>query len=106
MFGWDNEFPGLAVDVAAFEVDVHDVTNEQFMDFVEAGGYRQPRWWTHEGFDWVRREHVEHPRFWVRTKGDWTWRGMFDDIDLPPAWPVYVSQAEALPTLGGRANGC
>jgi len=38
-FGWDNEFPGLVVDVAAFEIDVHDVTNELFMDFVEAGGY-------------------------------------------------------------------
>ena len=25
----------------------------------------------------------------------WQWRGMFDLIPLPPAWPVYVSQAEA-----------
>jgi len=25
----------------------------------------------------------------------WKWRGMFAEIDLPPAWPAYVSQAEA-----------
>ena len=48
-FGWDNEFPGLVVDVPAFEIDVHDVTNEQFMEFVDAGGYRQPEWWTPDG---------------------------------------------------------
>jgi gamma-glutamyl hercynylcysteine S-oxide synthase len=94
-FGWDNEFPRLIVDVPAFEVDAHDVTNEQFMDFVEAGGYRDARWWTPEGFDWVRREQVRHPRFWLRADGGWTWHGMFDDVELPPAWPVYVSHAEA-----------
>jgi gamma-glutamyl hercynylcysteine S-oxide synthase len=94
-FGWDNECPGLIVDVPAFEIDVHDVTNERFMDFVQAGGYRDARWWTPEAFDWIQRDGVEHPRFWVRADGQWKWRGMFDDVDLPPAWPVYVSQAEA-----------
>src|SRR3954469_9185448 len=27
-FGWDNEFPGLTVEVPGFAIDVHDVTNE------------------------------------------------------------------------------
>ena len=94
-FGWDNEFPGLIVDVPAFEIDVHDVTNEQFMDFVEAGGYSQPQWWSPAAFAWLRDEGIQYPRFWVRRNGTWTWRGMFGDIDLPRAWPVYVSQVEA-----------
>jgi len=94
-FGWDNEFTGEVVDVPAFEIDVHNVTNEQFMEFVDAGGYNQPDWWTPEAFDWIRHEGIEHPRFWVRSNGSWKWRGMFDEIDLPPAWPAYVSQAEA-----------
>ena len=94
-FGWDNEFTGEVVDVPAFEIDMHNVTNEQFMEFVEAGGYNQPDWWTPEGFDWIRHEGIDHPRFWARRNRSWKWRGMFDEIDLPPAWPVYVSQAEA-----------
>jgi ergothioneine biosynthesis protein EgtB len=94
-FGWDNEFPAAVVDVPAFEIDVHDVTNERFMDFVEAGGYRQAEWWTPEAFEWIRRDGVEHPRFWSRQNGSWKRRGMFREFDLPPAWPVYVSQAEA-----------
>ena len=94
-FGWDNEFPGLVVHVPAFEIDVHNVTNEQFMDFVDAGGYQQPKWWTPSAFDWVRHDGIEHPGFWTRHDGAWLWRDMFQAIDLPPAWPVYVSQAEA-----------
>ena len=95
-FGWDNEFPGLTVDVPAFKIDVHDVTNEQFMEFVDAGGYRQSEWWTPEAYAWGRDEGIEHPRFWTRRSGTWKWRGMFAEIDLPPAWPAYVSQAEAM----------
>jgi iron(II)-dependent oxidoreductase len=94
-FGWDNEFPAQVVDVPAFEIDIHNVTNERFLDFVEARGYSDARWWTPALFAWVQQERIEHPRFWTRRNGTWKWRGMFEEIDLPPAWPVYVSQAEA-----------
>jgi ergothioneine biosynthesis protein EgtB len=94
-FGWDNEFPSSIVDVPAFEIDVHNVTNEQFLDFVDAGAYRQPEWWTPAALDWIREDGIEHPRFWALHNGSWKWRGMFEEIDLPPAWPVYVSHAEA-----------
>jgi gamma-glutamyl hercynylcysteine S-oxide synthase len=94
-FGWDNEFSAVVVDVPAFSIDAHNVTNEQFMDFVDAGGYGQSEWWTTAAFAWIRQEAIEHPRFWTRRGREWMWCGMFDDIALPPAWPVYVSQAEA-----------
>jgi iron(II)-dependent oxidoreductase len=71
------------------------VTNEQFMDFVDAGGYRQPEWWTPAAWTWIRQDAIDHPRFWTRHGGSWVWCGMFHEIALPPAWPVYVSQAEA-----------
>src|SRR5215831_2221165 len=37
-FGWDNEFPRHEVEVPEFSVDVHSVTNRDFLEFVEAGG--------------------------------------------------------------------
>ena len=43
VFGWDNEFPALSVDVPAFSIERHDVTNERFLEFVDAGGYRDAR---------------------------------------------------------------
>jgi gamma-glutamyl hercynylcysteine S-oxide synthase len=94
-FGWDNEFDAHVIDVPAFAIDGHNVTNERFLDFVEAGGYRDPRWWSPAAFAWIRQERLEHPRFWTRRDGTWRWRGMFDEFDLPAAWPVYVSQEEA-----------
>ena len=94
-FGWDNEFPSKTVDVPEFEIDRHDVSNSRFMEFVEAGGYDDERWWRPEDWRWIRSDGIAHPLFWERRGADWFWRGMFELIPLPLAWPVYVSQAEA-----------
>ncbi len=79
----------------AFAIEQHNVTNARFLEFVEAGGYRDARWWRPQDWQWVQSEHVEHPLFWERVDGGWYWRGMFDLVPLPLSWPVYVSHAEA-----------
>ena len=94
-FGWDNEFPTLAADVPAFAIDRHNVTNGAFLEFVDAGGYADRRWWTAADWAWRGAAGVRHPAFWVRDGGAWRWRGMFETVPLPPAWPVWVTQAEA-----------
>jgi len=94
-FAWDNECPRYSEPVAAFAMERDNVTNAAFMNFIAAGGYQEPRWWRPVDWDWVQRENIRHPLFWERHAGDWTWRGMFEPIDLPSAWPVYVSHAEA-----------
>ncbi len=106
-FGWDNEFDEHRVDVPAFEIDAHSVTNADFLEFIRAGGYHSRELWSDEGWTWREKEQVEHPAFWAPVGttperalhrmrvDDWTWRGMFEFIPLPPSWPVYVSFAEA-----------
>ena len=95
-FAWDNERPAVTVDVPAFQIQRHDVTNDDFLAFVEAGGYADARWWHGDDFAWVQSTGLAHPTFWERgPDGAWLWRGMFDLVPLPPAWPVYVSHAEA-----------
>ena len=94
-FGWDNEFPGPVVDVDAFRIQRLNVTNGDFLAFVEAGGYRNPEWWSPQDWTWLQNESHTHPTFWERIDGRWYWRGMFEYVPLPLAWPVYVSQAEA-----------
>jgi iron(II)-dependent oxidoreductase len=94
-FGWDNEHPACVADVAAFTIDRHDATNASFAEFVDAGGYREPRWWRPDDWQWIQTERVAHPLFWERDGSTWLWRGMFELIPLPLAWPVYVSHAEA-----------
>ena len=94
-FGWDNEFPAHTVDVPAFSVDVHDVTNGDYRVFVDAGGYDDAALWSPPA--WRRRQKAgrSHPLFWERVDGEWFWRGMFGRVPLPPAWPVYVTHDEA-----------
>ena len=94
-FGWDNEFPGLPVEVPEFEIDVFDTTNADYLEFVESGGYETRELWDEEGWEWRAAGGVLHPLFWERHGGAWFWRGMWELVPLPAAWPVYVSRAEA-----------
>jgi ergothioneine biosynthesis protein EgtB len=94
-FGWDNELPEYDTHVEAFSIQQVDVTNGRFLEFVDAGGYVDARWWTPKDWAWVQRARVQHPLFWARRDGAWWWRGMFEWIPLPCSWPVYVSHAEA-----------
>ncbi len=94
-FAWDNESPACTADVSSFALERHDVTNARYLEFVDAGGYLNPRWWRDEDWHWIRSEGVAHPAFWEPDGTRWHWRGMFEPIPLPPSWPVYVSHAEA-----------
>ena len=108
VFGWDNEFDELRLDVAAFDIDAHSVTNGDFLEFIADGGYDRSELWSEAGWEWRLSENVRRPAFWIDSSsaesagrqstgraGQWLWRGMFEDIPLPLAWPAYVSQAEA-----------
>ncbi|HYV19819.1 MAG TPA: SUMF1/EgtB/PvdO family nonheme iron enzyme [Verrucomicrobiae bacterium] len=94
-YAWDNEAPAHAEDVPGFAIESGNVTNASYMEFVLAGGYREPRFWRPADWQWVQREGMRHPPFWERGARDWMWRGLFGAIPLPPSWPVYVSHAEA-----------
>lgn len=94
-FGWDNEFPAHAVDVPAFTIDVHDVTNADFLEFVAAGGYRRPELWSPEGWEWLARTGKCRPHLWAERDGVFFWRSFGGEVPLPEAWPVWVSGVEA-----------
>jgi ergothioneine biosynthesis protein EgtB len=94
-FAWDNEMPATIEDVRAFSIERHATSNQAYLAFVEAGGYRDERWWRPDDWAWIRQERVSMPRFWELRDGQYMWRGMFDLLPLPLAWPVYVSFAEA-----------
>jgi len=95
VFGWDNEFPSLRVEVPEFHVDRHNVTNGEFLQFVDAGGYRERSLWSDAGWNWITGNDISHPNFWLRNERGWFWRGMFALAPLPEDCPVYVTLAEA-----------
>lgn len=93
--GWDNEYEQHAVQVPAFTVSRLPVSNAQWLEFLEAGGYQERAWWSDAAWAWRAREGISHPAFWRLRDGQWWWVAMFGEVPLPGNWPVYVSHAEA-----------
>lgn len=68
----DNERPQYAVEVDEYLIDRCPVTNQEFLQFVTAGGYESPKWWSAEGWRWRERHQVQHPLYWRRQDtGNW-----------------------------------
>jgi ergothioneine biosynthesis protein EgtB len=94
-FGWDNERGLVTAHVPEFAIENHNVSNRQFLQFVQHGGYQDRALWRTEDWEWREKNEVEHPAFWYRDGNIWMERGMFGDMRLRLEHPVYVSHAEA-----------
>jgi gamma-glutamyl hercynylcysteine S-oxide synthase len=92
-FAYDNERPRHAVALGAYRIDRAPVTNGQFRQFVEDGGYGRRELWTEEGWSFRERERWERPRYWTADGGE----RRFDRTGpLEPELPVmHVSWFEA-----------
>ncbi len=95
VYGWDNEYGRHEADVAAFRASRFLVSNQEFLEFVEAGGYRQDSFWDEEGLGWRRYAGAEHPTFWVPRDNQWYLRLMAEEITMPWDWPVETNCHEA-----------
>ncbi len=95
LYGWDNEYGRHVADVANFYAARYLVSNREFLEFVQAGGYYERQWWSAEGWGWREFSQAGHPLFWLRQDGAWRLRTMLEEIDLPWNWPVEVNCLEA-----------
>ncbi len=85
---YDNERPRHPVRLAPFWIDVTPVTNGQYLEFMEAGGYRRRELWTDEGWRWLAEAGVTAPKHWVEDGRGWSTRSMDLTGTLDPARPV------------------
>ena len=95
-FVFDNEKWAHEVALAPFRIARAPVTNAEYLEFVQAGGYSRREWWSDDGWDWKTREGLQAPKYWTRHDGAWMQR-RFDRVDaLRPEHPViHVSWHEA-----------
>ncbi|WP_328660673.1 ergothioneine biosynthesis protein EgtB [Streptomyces sp. NBC_00334] len=101
----DNERPAHRREVAPFHIDTTPVTNGAYQAFIADGGYDDPRWWTPEGWDHVRRHTLTAPLFWRRDGGQWLRRRFGVTEAVPADEPVlHVSwyEADAYARWAGR----
>jgi iron(II)-dependent oxidoreductase len=92
-FSLDNERPAHVVDVPGFWIGRVPVTNAQWREFIDAGGYDEPRWWSARGWAHRIEAGLRGPKFWT-SEGTRIRFGEFEVI--PPHEPVqHVSYYEA-----------
>lgn len=95
-FVFDNEKWSHVVDVRSFHMARVPVTNAQFAEFVDAGGYREQRWWDHEGWAWCAGAGATAPLYWRREDGVWRQRYFDREEILADGEPViHVNWHEA-----------
>ena len=95
-FAFDNEKWAHPVSIVPFRIARAPVTNAEFAEFVDAGGYSMRRVWDDEGWRWRANARAEHPVYWKREGDDWKVREFDCWKPLPPCQPVvHVNWHEA-----------
>jgi 5-histidylcysteine sulfoxide synthase/putative 4-mercaptohistidine N1-methyltranferase len=95
LFGWDNEYGNHTAHIPSFKVAKYLTSNEEFLEFVEDGGYSNDQYWCSEGKAWRDYGNIEYPRFWLKREGKYLLRTLSREIPLPLSWPVEVNYLEA-----------
>jgi len=57
------------ISVPSFEATKYLITNGEFVEFVDAGGYSRRDVWSVEGWQWVQQRQARHPSFWICSHG-------------------------------------
>jgi ergothioneine biosynthesis protein EgtB len=70
-FCFDNELAPHKVYLQPFEIENALVTNAQYLEFMEAGGYENFNYWLDEGWRWVNENKINSPLYWHKADGKW-----------------------------------
>ena len=92
-FAFDSERPRHRVFLSGHRLAHRRVTNEEWREFIDDGGYTTPSLWLSDGWTWVQQEAIEAPLYWNADGSEFTLGGR-REVDL--AAPVaHVSHYEA-----------
>jgi len=97
-FVFDNEKWAHARALAPYRIATRCVSNAEYADFVDAGGYRAPQWWSEEGRAWLREARVDGPQRWRKGRDGWEhrWFGSWQPVSADAAvCHVNAYEAEA-----------
>jgi ergothioneine biosynthesis protein EgtB len=78
-FCFDNELSRHQVFLQDYSIANDLVTNREFIEFINAGGYKNFNYWHAEGWDWVKNNDINSPLYWHWIDGAWhhyTWHGL------------------------------
>ncbi len=103
-FAFDNERPCHRTFLEPFELASRPITNREYLEFIEAGGYRRPELWLAEGWDAVQGQGWQAPLYWEWQDGNWflqTLSGLRELRGEEPVCHVSFYEADAFAQWAG-----
>lgn len=95
-FAFDNEGPRHKVYLHPFQLANRPVTNAEFLEFIDDGGYENPNHWLSDAWDAVKGENWRAPLYWRKVQDSWCEYGLFGERPINLAAPVcHISYYEA-----------
>ncbi|MBV9181567.1 MAG: ergothioneine biosynthesis protein EgtB [Acidobacteria bacterium] len=95
-FAFDNEEPRHEVLLAPFQIASRQVSNREFLEFMDDGGYKRPELWLSDGWDAVCAQGWSSPLYWEQSDGEWKEFAYSGMRQIDPQAPVcHVSYYEA-----------
>ena len=95
-FAFDCEGPRHQVLLRPYALADRLVTNDEWMQFIDDGGYGRADLWLADGWSWVRENGIEAPLYWQRSGRQWSRFGLDGLKPVDPAEPVcHISYYEA-----------
>ena len=95
-FHYDNELPLHQVLLKNFSLANRLITNREYQQFIDDGGYSNPLLWLSDGWTAVQTQSWKHPMYWLQQEGVWQTMTLSGLKPLHPEEPVcHVSYYEA-----------
>ncbi|MFZ6745684.1 ergothioneine biosynthesis protein EgtB [Undibacterium sp. JH2W] len=96
-FAFDNEGPRHRQFLEPFQLATRLISNAEYLEFIEDGGYQNSTLWLAEGWDWVRQQDLRHPLYWrYDFQQGWQEFGLYGLLPLNPQQALgHISYFEA-----------
>ncbi len=103
-FSYDNESPQHRALVPAFSLATRPVTNGEYLEFIQAGGYERPDYWLSLGWTTVLEQRWEAPMYWMKRDRSWwnfTLSGLRPIDESEPVTHISHFEADAFANWSG-----
>lgn len=104
-FCFDNELPCHRVLVQDYEIANRLVTNAEWLEFINDGGYQQPLLWLSDGWAWRCTNDITAPLYWQKFKETWnhfTLSGLKPVLAIEPVTHISFYEADAYARWSGH----
>ena len=95
-FCFDNELNRHKVYQESFQISKVLVTNGEYLEFINAEGYKNFRYWHTEGWDWVKVRGTQAPLYWHLIDDKWCYYTLMGLVPVDFRQPVtHINYYEA-----------